>query len=91
MSWPISLEVIDQQGQMRWLTLKTDRAGIIGHSPTPRECGDVSEKSASWPSKGITHSSADVSRSHRGYVLPASWHDPVGEVPEYRCPTTFWG
>jgi len=29
--WPISLEVIDQQGQMLWLTVKTDEAGVIVH------------------------------------------------------------
>jgi hypothetical protein len=31
--WPISLAVIDQQGQMLWQTLKTDGAGIIVHDP----------------------------------------------------------
>jgi hypothetical protein len=29
--WPISLAVIDQQGQMLWLTVKTDEAGVIVH------------------------------------------------------------
>lgn len=31
--WPVSLAVIDQQGQMLLLTIKTDWAGIIVHYP----------------------------------------------------------
>ena len=37
--WPISLAAIDSQGQMLWLTLKTDRAGIMEHDPP--EVGDL--------------------------------------------------
>jgi hypothetical protein len=31
--WPISLAVIDQQGEMLWQTIKIDWAGIIVHDP----------------------------------------------------------
>jgi hypothetical protein len=36
--WPISVAVIDQQGQMVWLTIKPDWAAITVHYP-PGEGG----------------------------------------------------